>query len=297
MYGKELKVIELNKSIDTKEHILEVYAVFKDVKYGNIYAIFKDQYDVTNDILHYASSHFKENTLVLLDIKNKEYVEEIVNEFAWDLVNNKVNPKFEIIDTTNVNKAELISSNSIKVRDEVLITLRDKTIPKTKKELEQLQPKQMSSSKKILVIGFSLAFLVVVAFFIINRDIFEPITYTLKCVKTEVDNNLNANISTTDNFIFTEEDNMLLKRNIIIKYTFNDKEDYNEYKKYGLYYKIEPVVSSAIMTYNGNDFDNTFTITEDMTTEKEYFEPTNYDEVLERMEYYDYTCSIVEEDN
>ena len=148
MYGKKLKVIELNKSIDAKEHILEVYAVFKDVKYGNTYAIYKDTFDSTNDILHYASSHFKENTLVLLDIKNTEYVLELVKEFVWDLINGKENFKFEIINIDKIEKAEVISSNNIEVKDEVLITLKEKCIPKAKEEIEELLPKKMSSSKK-----------------------------------------------------------------------------------------------------------------------------------------------------
>lgn len=297
MYGKKLKVIELNKNVDAKEHILEVFAVFKDVKYGNTYAIYKDLFDTTNDILHYASSHFKENTLVLLDIKNNGYVEEIVKEFTWDLVNDKVNPKFEIININDITKTELISSNSIKVKDEVLIILKDKYIPKTKEEIEVLLPKKMSSSKKILITGFTLAFFVVVAFFIVNRDIFEPVTYTLRCTINEFDDNLNASIDTVDNLIFNKENDLLLKRNITMVYTFSTKEDYEEYKKLGLYYKVEPVVSNATMTYNGDDSKNIFTITEDMTTEKEYFEPTNYQEVLDRMEHYNYTCNKVEEDN
>lgn len=295
MYGKKLKIIELNKSIDAKEHILEVYAVFKDVKYGNTYAIYKDTFDTTNDILHYASSHLKENTLVLLDIKNTDYVLELVKELVWNLINGEENPKFEIINIDKIEKAEIISSNNIKVKDEVLITLKEKYIPKTKEEIEELLPKKMSSSKKILITGFTLAFLVIVAFFIVNRDVFEPITYTLKCTKTEIDNSLGATIDTTDNLIFNKEDNLLLKRNITMVYTFNSKEDYDEYKKLGLYYKIEPIVSSATMTYNGDDTKNTFTVTEDMTTEKEYFEPTKYDEVLDKMEYYNYTCSKVED--
>lgn len=298
MKGKELKVIELNKTIDTKEHKLEVYAVFKDIKYGNTYAIYKDNFDSTNDILHYASSHFKEDTLVLLDIKNIDYVEEIVKEITWDLVNGKENNKFEILDLSKIEKAEIISSNDIKVKDEVLVILKEKNIPKTKKEIEAMMPpKKMATSKKILITGFSIVFLVIVVFFIVNRDIFEPSTYTLKCTKTSTDNSLNATIDTTDNLVFNKENNLLLKRSITMIYTFNSKEDYDEYKKLGLYYKIEPVVSGAIMTYNGDDSTNTFTITEDMTTEKEYFEPTNYNEVLERMEYYNYTCSKVEEDN
>ena len=76
MKGKELKVIDLEKKIDKEIHTLYVYAVFKDLKYGNIYAIYKDNNDITNDVLHYAGTHFKGDTLVLLNVKEVNKVEE-----------------------------------------------------------------------------------------------------------------------------------------------------------------------------------------------------------------------------
>jgi len=293
--GKVLKVLELNKQIETKEHLLEVYAVFKDLKYGNTYAIYKDNNDITNDTLHYASSHFKENILVLLDIKDKERVENLVKEFTWNLVNNKENNNFSVFDISKLEKAEIISSNNIKVRDEVLKILNEKTIPKKvdKKVLQNTTSKKISSSSKILLSGFSLAFLIIIVFFVLNgKEIFTPVTIDVLCVKTEYNNVLYANVSIKDKFVFNTN-NDLIERYITNTYNFDNTESYNEYKRLGLYYKYEPVVKSSTLTYTNDDVNNIFVINDNMTTEKEYFEPTNYDEVLSFMKAKNYECNQV----
>lgn len=293
MHGKRLRVKDLNKSFETEEHNIEVYLVFKDLKYGNIYSIYKDNF---SDTLYYASSHIRENTLVLLNIKNKEYIETLVKEIVWDIINDKSNFKIEIIDINNITNAEIISSNSIKVKDEVIITLNKKCIPKNiKKESKNINKKRMSSSTKILVTGFALTIFVIIMFLFFNKEVFAPVTYTLECTKVTYDKNLNAVLGVTDSFNFEKKSNILLTRNLVMEYTFFDENDYMEYKRLGLYYKVEPVVDSATMTYYMDDADLTFKIIESMDTKKEYFEPTQYDKVLSKMENDNYLCNLVSE--
>ncbi len=295
MKGKELKVIDLEKKIDKEIHTLYVYAVFKDLKYGNIYAIYKDNNDITNDVLHYAGTHFKGDTLVLLNVKEVNKVEEMVKEFTWNIYNDKENTNYEMLDISSLNKAEIISSNTITVKDEVINTLTKKLIPKKKDDPSLLKP-LISSSTKILIRGFSLALLVVVIFYFVNKDeLFKEETITVICNKKDVLEDINASEDRNDTFIFNSE-KKLLTRTVNIKYTFNDSNSYTEYKQLGLYYKYEPLVSSSEIEYVNDDVNNTFTIIEHAKTETEYFEPTNYDEVLERMAYYTYTCNVVEED-
>ena len=295
MKGKELKVIDLEKKIDKEIHTLYVYAVFKDLKYGNIYAIYKDNNDITNDVLHYAGTHFKGDTLVLLNVKEVNKVEEMVKEFTWNIYNDKENTNYEMLDISSLNKAEIISSNTITVKDEVINTLTKKLIPKKKDDPSLLKP-LISSSTKILIRGFSLALLVVVIFYFVNKDeLFKEETITVICNKKDVLEDINASEDRNDTFIFNSE-KKLLTRTVNIKYTFNDSNSYTEYKQLGLYYKYEPLVSSSEIEYVNDDVNNTFTIIEHAKTETEYFEPTNYDEVLERMTYYTYTCNVVEED-
>ena len=77
-------------------------------------------------------------------------------------------------------------------------------------------------------------------------------------------------------------------------YTFNSTDSYNEYKRLGLYYKINPVSSSSKMEYIDDDINNVFTIKESVTTEKEYFEATEYSEVVDRMNFNNYKCVVSE---
>ena len=76
-----------------------------------------------------------------------------------------------------------------------------------------------------------------------------------------------------------------------ITYIFDNLESYNEFKRLGLYYKYEPIVSNSTLTYINDDINNKYIIKDNMTTEKEYFEPIIYDEVIKFMTNKNYTCS------
>lgn len=289
MKGKELKVIEINRQIENKVHTLSVYAVFKDLKYGNVYTIFKDNEIDKKDTLYYASSHFKKDILVVLNVKDINKVEELVKEFTWNIVNNKENTNFEMIDLKDIEKAEIISYNTLLVKEEVIKTLDDKLIPK-KEDKSLAYESLFSSSTRILIRGFTLVIMVVVAFFIVNRDVFEEPRKKVHCTFNDKEESLNANMSIEDDLYFGIESNNLYERKRKITYTFSDIETYNEYVKLGLYYKYEPIVSGSKLKYEYDESKKIFIIYEDMTTNEDYFEPTKYDEVLDRMEYYKYKC-------
>ena len=290
MKGKTLRVIELEKKIEEKEHLLDVYAVFKDLKYGNVYAIYKDYNDITSDVLHYASSHFKQSTLVVLDVKEKGKVEELVKEFVWNTLNNVNSNDFELLDLKDIDRVEIIGSNTIKVKDEVLATLKKLCIPKVKNVDDEQKTK---SSTWILVLGFMAAIGVATTFFFTHKEDFKPETFNLICTKEYEDDELNAKVDYNDVLIFNTSYE-LVERKITMLYTFNSTDSYNEYKRLGLYYKITPVSSNSSMEYIDDDINNTFTIKESVTTEKEYFEATEYSEVVDRMNFNNYKCVVSE---
>lgn len=290
MKGKTLKVIELEKKIEEKEHILDVYAVFKDLKYGNVYAIYKDYNDITSDVLHYSSSHFKQNTLVVLDVKEKNKVEELVKKFVWNTLNNVDGNDFELLDLSDIDRVEIIGSNTIKVKDEVLATLKKLCIPKIKKTDDD---QKVRSSTWILALGFVIAIGIATYFVFTHKEEFKPETFRLICTKEYDDEELNANVNYNDILIFNTNYE-LVERKITMLYTFNSADSYNEYKRLGLYYKITPVSSSSSMEYIDDDINNTFTINESVTTEKEYFEATEYSEVVDRMNFNNYKCVVSE---
>ena len=290
MKGKTLRVIELEKKIEEKEHMLDVYAVFKDLKYGNVYTIYKDYNDITSDVLHYASSHFKQSTLVVLDVKEKGKVEELVKELVWNILNNVNSNDFEMLDLKDIDRVEIIGSNTLKVKDEVLSTLKKLCIPKVKQTNDEQKTK---SSAWILALGFTIAIGIASYFVITHKEEFKPETFNLICTKEYEDDELNAKVDYNDTLIFNTNYE-LVERNIIMLYTFNSTDSYNEYKRLGLYYKINPVSSSSKMEYIDDDINNIFTIKESVTTEKEYFEATEYSEVVERMNFNNYKCVVSE---
>ena len=290
MKGKTLRVIELEKKIEEKEHMLDVYAVFKDLKYGNVYTIYKDYNDITSDVLHYASSHFKQNTLVVLDVKEKGKVEELVKELVWNILNNVNSNDFEMLDLKDIDRVEIIGSNTLKVKDEVLSTLKKLCIPKVKQTNDE---KKEKSSAWILALGFTIAIGIASYFVITHKEEFKPETFNLICTKEYEDDELNAKVDYNDTLIFNTNYE-LVERNIIMLYTFNSTDSYNEYKRLGLYYKINPVSSSSKMEYIDDDINNVFTIKESVTTEKEYFEATEYSEVVDRMNFNNYKCVVSE---
>ena len=290
MKGKTLRVIELEKKIEEKEHMLDVYAVFKDLKYGNVYTIYKDNNDITSDVLHYASSHFKQSTLVVLDVKEKGKVEELVKELVWNILNNVNSNDFEMLDLKDIDRVEIIGSNTLKVKDEVLSTLKKLCIPKVKQTNDEQKTK---SSARILALGFTIAIGIASYFVITHKEEFKPETFNLICTKEYEDDELNAKVDYNDTLIFNTNYE-LVERNIIMLYTFNSTDSYNEYKRLGLYYKINPVSSSSKMEYIDDDINNVFTIKESVTTEKEYFEATEYSEVVDRMNFNNYKCVVSE---
>lgn len=290
MKGKTLRVIELEKKIEKKEHMLDVYAVFKDLKYGNVYTIYKDYNDITSDVLHYASSHFKQSTLVVLDVKEKGKVEELVKELVWNILNNVNSNDFEMLDLKDIDRVEIIGSNTLKVKDEVLSTLKKLCIPKVKQTNDEQKAK---SSAWILALGFTIAIGIASYFVITHKEEFKPETFNLICTKEYEDDELNAKVDYNDTLIFNTNYE-LVERNIIMLYTFNSTDSYNEYKRLGLYYKINPVSSSSKMEYIDDDINNIFTIKESVTTEKEYFEATEYSEVVDRMNFNNYKCVVSE---
>lgn len=290
MKGKTLRVIELEKKIEEKEHMLDVYAVFKDLKYGNVYTIYKDNNDITSDVLHYASSHFKQSTLVVLDVKEKGKVEELVKELVWNILNNVNSNDFEMLDLKDIDRVEIIGSNTLKVKDEVLSTLKKLCIPKVKQTNDE---QKIKSSAWILALGFTIAIGIASYFVITHKEEFKPETFNLICTKEYEDDELNAKVDYNDTLIFNTNYE-LVERNIIMLYTFNSTDSYNEYKRLGLYYKINPVSSSSKMEYIDDDINNIFTIKESVTTEKEYFEATEYSEVVDRMNFNNYKCVVSE---
>lgn len=291
--GKSLTVTEFDLKFGQDNHILDVYAVFKEEKRGDILAIYSDRFDTNKDILHYASVHIKQNSLVFIDVKNKE---DIVKEFTWKMLNDKESEGFKLIDISKYEKAEIVSSNELVVKSEVIAKLYNKTIPKLeeKVKIKKAKKKMMSSSSKILLTGFTLAFLTIVTFFVVNKDILLGTNIKYVCTNSYLDTEVGSTKEEIQNLTFNLN-NELTSRSIITKYVFDDIDEYNNYVNLGTYYKQDPIFRKSSFRYEKDDTNKEFNIIEDVLLDEYYNGKNKKKELLEELINNNYQCVDVSE--
>ena len=289
--GKTLKVTELDFKFGSDDHLLDVYAIFKEEKRSDVLAIYSDLKDENKAKLYYASVHLKEDAIVFIDIKDKE---EVLKEFTWKLLNNKDKEGFQIFDIEKYNKVEIISSNSILVKPEVIKTLHDKTIPKPVVKEVKKEKKPMQSSTKILLTGFSLAFLVAIAFLITNMDLLMGTSIKYRCTNSYLDTEIGSNKQEIQELTFNVK-NELTTRTIITKYKFSNYDEFKNYYNAGTYYKIEPKFNNSRLDYTNDDTNYTFNIIEYVTLDTYYSGKTTKSELIEELTNSNFECQDVSE--
>lgn len=290
--GKTLRVKEFDLKFGDNDHLVDVYAVFKEEKRGDVLVIYSDRRDDNKSILHYASVHLKEDGLVFIDIRDKE---EIIKEFTWKLLNNRYNEGFLLFNISKYNVVEIVSSNTIMVKEEVIKILYEKCIPKPEdKEVVKKQKKKMNSSVKILLTGFSLVFLVIVAFLITNMDLIKGTSIKYRCLNSYLDTEVGSNKQEIQELTFNVK-NELTTRKIITKYKFNDYDEYKEYDNAGTYFKFENKFMGSSVEYERDNDNYTFSIIEYVVLDKYYNGKITKDELIEELTNDNYECQDVSE--
>ena len=118
MKGKILKVF--NNDLYGKEDEREVvlFAAFTHKKYSNKYALFTFKEDNLPKKLYYGSIYLKEKAIVIFDVK-KEF-DKVVKDFIEEFKKQEFK-EFDIIDPTNLEKAEIVNFNEMEFPDIDLI--------------------------------------------------------------------------------------------------------------------------------------------------------------------------------
>lgn len=290
--GKTIKVSEFDLKFGQDDHKVDVYAVFKEKNRSDILAIYSDRNDSDKDTLHYASVHLKNDALVFIDVKDKS---EIVKEYTWKLLNSKENENFETIDISKYEKVEIVSSNELLVKSEVIKKLFDLTIPKEESKHEKKKVKnKMSSSSKILLTGFSLAILVAISFVVINKDLILGTNIKYTCTNSYLDTTLGSNKQEIEYLTFNFNDE-LTTRTMIIRYTFDNKEDYDDYVNEGVYYKYEPTFEKSKVEYKKDDSKFSFDIIEEVVIDEFYNGDNTKDKLINNLTNNNYHCVDVSE--
>lgn len=286
MNGKELKVVEYNLSFGGKERKVNVFSLFRYQKNNGLYVIYADV-GTTYNIINYGTSHMKENTILSMTPHEKDI--EIIKEYIFKVTNNEPLEEFEILPLDNITSIEIISSEKLEIKPEVLASLTEKTIPKkeTPKEEKKEIVKKKNPAKTLFTIIIIFAIFGCAAYIFLLTQNKETVTKMASCKKTTTNLEISAKIEETIEYNFNND--TLEKIDTTQVFKFNTKEDYEDFINKGTMYKYMPD-DAETGGYQQNDEESTFTITKKENITSSYNKPTHYEEVLSYNKSEGYTC-------
>lgn len=292
MNGKVLKVVEYNLTFGATDRYVNVYGVFKYTKNNNLYIIYSDP-NPTYNYISYGSSYIKNNSILSLATTKKEE-EEIVKEYIFKIINQEPTKDFEFISLDSIEEIEIIGSNKIEVKEEVLKSLINLTIPKPKKEEienQSIKPKKKKFHKitfllLIILIGGSIYF-----FMTKNNDKTTEVKDSIKtfiCTKEYQSNTLDAKIKEENTYHFSLQENLEYIEGTK-EYQFLSKDSYQDFIQNGTFNKyIEEDEKNS--SFSQDEENNIFKTNLKTIVDSSYNKPTNYEEALSREKADGYSC-------
>lgn len=292
MNGKVLKVVEYNLTFGATDRYVNVYGVFKYTKNNNLYIIYSDP-NPTYNYISYGSSYIKNNSILSLATTKKEE-EEIVKEYIFKIINQEPTKDFEFISLDSIEEIEIIGSNKIEVKEEVLKSLINLTIPKPKKEEienQSIKPKKKKFHKitfllLIILIGGSIYF-----FMTKNNDKTTGVKDSIKtfiCTKEYQSNTLDAKIKEENTYHFSLQENLEYIEGTK-EYQFSSKDSYQDFIQNGTFNKyIEEDEKNS--SFSQDEENNIFKTNLKTIVDSSYNKPTNYEEALSREKADGYSC-------
>lgn len=292
MNGKVLKVVEYNLTFGATDRYVNVYGVFKYTKNNNLYIIYSDP-NPTYNYISYGSSYIKNNSILSLATTKKEE-EEIVKEYIFKIINQEPTKDFEFISLDSIEEIEIIGSNKIEVKEDVLKSLINLTIPKPKKEEienQSIKPKK----KKFHKITFLLLIILIsgsIYFFMTkNNDKTTEVKDSIKtfiCTKEYQSNTLDAKIKEENTYHFSLQENLEYIEGTK-EYQFSSKDSYQDFIQNGTFNKyIEEDEKNS--SFSQDEENNIFKTNLKTIVDSSYNKPTNYEEALSREKADGYSC-------
>ena len=289
MNGKEMKVIEYNLTYGNNTRQVNVLGCFRYKKNNNLYIVYSDTTS-NYSIIYYGSSHIKDKSVLSMACKDI-MDEDIIKEYIYKITNKEELSDFEIISLDNIEGIEIISSNKLEIKKEVLNQLVELTIPK--KETLEKDEKTSTKKKKSKVLPLVLVLLIIsigasAYFFLLPKTELES-DKIITCTKTYKHNVLKANIAEEQKFNFNHKD-CLESVDISEIYTFTTEEEYLDFINNGTYYKYMPD-STVEGGWDKDDEKHIFKTYRKERIKPGYKKPTEYEEVLSYYKLENYSCS------
>ena len=286
MNGKQIKVTEYNLTFGSSARIVNILGLFKYKKNNNLYVLYSDLYNKYN-IIYYGNSHIKETTILSMESKNKED-EEIIKEYIYKITNNENLDDYEEISLDKIEGIEIISSNKIEIKKEILDSLIDKKIPKKEEINNKPKTKKKKKGKGIIILLF-LIIIGVGGYFIYNNIINkEEVIKQMICITKYNHDVLEATVNEELVLNFDIND-VLEKKEITKEYKFNNETEYYNFINTGNYYKYMPEDTTE-GGWDKDDSNYTYKTIEVERIKVDYKEPTKYEEVLSYYKNKNYNC-------
>ena len=289
MNGKVLKVVEYNLTFGSSARMVNVFGLIRFKKNNGLYVLYADQNNQYN-IINYGGSHIKGNTILSMSCKKED--EEIIKEYIFKVTNEEELNDFEIISLEPIEGIEIISSNHLELKPDVINNLIDKTIPKkevVEEPVKAPKPKKKNPAKILLIFIIILALIIGGIYFFAPEILLgSKESKTLTCTITKTDNSLNATLEETKILSFDYK-NILKEIDTTTTFRFNEKKDYQDFINKGTMYKYMPE-NETQGGFKQDEETNTFIITKNEPITPDYDKATNYEEVLLENKREGYKC-------
>lgn len=295
MNGKKLKVTEYNLTFGSTDRYVNVFGFFKYKKNGNLYIVYTD-IDTKYELVYYGISHQKNNNLLSMSCKEEE--QEIIKEYIYKVANQEPLDDFIVFTLEDITGIEIISSNKLEVKLDIIRKLEELTIENEQKKLEEQKTtneakKSKKGIKTILTLLIIVLFIGGGYFFLTTTINSNKIVKTINCTITTNDNKINAVLEENNTYNFTNNNKLQFVEGINL-YTFNEQVDYESFINNGTVFDYMPESAKSYTPNNDN-----FTIKYETRREidSSYQEPTEYEELINYYKNRGYVCSeqIIEE--
>ena len=289
MTGKVLKVIEYNLSFK-ETRMVNVYSIFRYKKNNNLYMIYSDPNPIYSFVF-YGASHIKNDSILCM--KSPDETIEIIKEYIFKLINQESLEDFEIISLDQINGIEIIASDRLEIKPEVLEKLITLTIPS--KESTDVPTQQKKKSKKHQISKKSILGIIILIgilstiFYVVNKITENKEFKTFSCTKTYHSKEINATIEEKNTYYFSINQEQLKKYIEKHNYSFDSVSDYQDFINKGTIYKYLPSDEKG-SEYKTNNEDNEITITIQKEIDSSYNLPTAYEEALSNIKAKGYSC-------
>ena len=293
MNGKELKVTELELKFGGTPRLVNVFSVFRYIPNNGLYVIYADVGSTYNYIC-YGTAHCKDNS-VLCMASSKEEDTEIIKEFIFNITSGEKLDNFEIISLENIDEIEIIGSKNFELKNEVLLSLIEKTIPKkVNPEGEDNNGNGKKKKSPLVTIVFFLLFLTLGAsayFYFVPENGGSHAVKIIYCTKQYDHDELDSVLVEEEKTFRFDNYDKLEKLDVTMRYKFNNDAVYLDFINKSLYYNYM-VTDSDDTTgkYKIDDENNTFITYATTNIDESYGNPVEYEEILSVSKKDNYTC-------